>query len=81
MSGAERNLDDITGTVVDASLRLRKNLGPGLLESVYEAVLARDLRRRGLSVERQKPGSFDYDGLRFDDASPLLRVNQSSPMP
>jgi iron complex transport system substrate-binding protein len=68
MSGAERNLDDITGTVVDASLRLYKNLGPGLLESVYEAVLVRGLTRRGLSVERQKPVSFDYDGLRFDDA-------------
>jgi GxxExxY protein len=40
-------------------------LGPGLLESVYEAVLARDLERRGFKVLRQKPVFFEYDGMRF----------------
>ena len=43
-------------------------LGPGLLESVYELVLAKELERRGLKVETQKPVSFEFDGLRFDDA-------------
>ena len=47
-------LDEITGGVVDACLRLHIGLGPGLLESVYETVLARDLERRGLFIERQK---------------------------
>lgn len=60
-----RELDEITGAVVDASLRLHRDLGPGLLESVYEVVLARVLERRGLSVERQKPITFEYDGLIF----------------
>jgi len=62
-----RDLDDVTGAVVDAAMKLHTALGPGLLESVYETVLARDLERRGLRVERQKPVAFDYDGLHFSD--------------
>jgi GxxExxY protein len=62
------SLDDITGVVVDAAISLHKGLGPGLLESVYEVVLTRDLQRRGLQVERQMPVSFVYDGLEFKDA-------------
>ncbi len=59
------DLDDITGAIVDAAVRLHKKMGPGLLESVYEVVLARDLRRRGFMVEQQKPIAFDYDGITF----------------
>ena len=44
------SLDDITGAVVDAALKLHIDLGPGLLETVYEAVLARVLQRRGFNV-------------------------------
>lgn len=62
------SLDDVTGVVVDAAVKLHKALGPGLLESVYELVLARDLHRKGLLVERQKPVSFEFDGMKFDDA-------------
>jgi iron complex transport system substrate-binding protein len=62
-----RDLDDITGEIVDAAFKVHVGLGPGLLESVYEAVLARELERRGLVVERQKPFSFEYDGIRFDE--------------
>jgi GxxExxY protein len=60
-------LDDITGEIVDASIRLHQDLGPGLLESVYEAILSKVLTRRGLTVERQKPICFEYDGISFDD--------------
>jgi iron complex transport system substrate-binding protein len=62
------DIDEITGQVVDAAFKLHMRLGPGLLESVYEIVLARELERRGLKVERQKAVSFEFDGLRFDDA-------------
>jgi iron complex transport system substrate-binding protein len=62
-----RDIDDITGEIVDAAYKIHVGLGPGLLESVYEAVLARELERRGLRVERQKPISFEYDGLKFDE--------------
>jgi GxxExxY protein len=62
-----RELDDITGEIVDAAIKLHQGLGPGLLESVYEAVLARALEKRGLRVERQKPVAFEYDGMRFEE--------------
>jgi GxxExxY protein len=62
-----RDIDEITGEIVDTAYRLHTELGPGLLESVYEAVLARRLEQRGLRVERQKPISFEFDGMRFDE--------------
>ena len=62
-----KELDDITGAVVDAALKIHKELGPGLLESVYEVVLARELDRRGFKVERQKPIRFEYDGMVFEE--------------
>ena len=61
-------LDEITGAIVDSAIRVHKGLGPGLLESVYEAVLARSLARRGFSVERQRPISFEYDEMIFENA-------------
>jgi len=62
-----RELDDVTGSIVDASLRIHRALGPGLLESVYEALLARALEQRGFQVERQKAIRFLYDGMVFDE--------------
>lgn len=63
-----RDINQITGNIVDASYRLHTRLGPGLVESVYEAVLARWLEERGFAVERQKAISFDLDGMRFEQA-------------
>ena len=60
-------INDITAAIVDAALQIHKDLWPGLLESVYEAVLAKKLEARGLRVERQKPLRFEYDGLVFDE--------------
>ncbi len=62
-----KELDDITGAIVDASMKIHMELGPGLLESVYEVVLARALERRGFCVERQKVICFEYDGIVFDE--------------
>lgn len=61
-------LNTVTGNVVDAAIRIHTKLGPGLLESVYETILARDLAARGLHIQRQKPVSFDFEGLWFEDA-------------
>ena len=66
------NIEEISGVVVDAAFHLHKDLGPGLLESVYEAVLARMLEQRGLQVERQKVVAFDFHGMHFDEG---LRVD------
>lgn len=63
-----RELDDITGAIVDEAIRIHRDLGPGLLESVYEALLARALAVRGIPVERQKAIRFQYQGLVFDEA-------------
>jgi GxxExxY protein len=63
----QREIDDVTGEIVDAAVKLHTRLGPGLLESVYEAVLARELERRGLRVQRQAAVAFDFDGMHFDE--------------
>jgi GxxExxY protein len=60
-------LDEITGTIVDTSLGIHRTLGPGLFESVYEAVLARSLSNRGLNVERQVPIRLEVDGMVFEE--------------
>jgi GxxExxY protein len=51
---------------VDAAYHIHRALGPGLLESVYEAVLAHELTKRGLRVVRQAPVSVLYDGLLME---------------
>ena len=59
--------NEIAKEVVDAAFKLHTELGPGLLESVYEALLARELGLRGLIIVRQQPISFEYRGLKFDE--------------
>ena len=61
------NENQIAKEVVDAAVKIHTKLGPGLLESVYEAVLTRELERRGLRVERQVPIPIEYEGLKFDE--------------
>ena len=53
--------------VVDTAIAVHRGIGPGLLETVYEAVLAKELRERGLTVERQIPIPIEYGGFRFDE--------------
>jgi iron complex transport system substrate-binding protein len=60
------DLKGLTGAIVDAAFKLHIGLGPGLLESVYQSILARDLARRGLQVETERIVAFEYDGMRFD---------------
>ena len=56
------------GTViVDCAVKLHQDLGPGLLETVYEVTLAHKLKARGLSVERQVAVAISYDGQQFDE--------------
>jgi GxxExxY protein len=59
--------NDVAKIVVDAAYHIHVELGPGLLESVYETVLAAELAKRGLKVERQKPITFEFRGVRFDE--------------
>lgn len=59
--------NEIAKVIVDAAFKIHTTLGPGLLESVYEVVLARELEKRGLVVERQKPVKIVFDGMIFDE--------------
>lgn len=61
-------IDEISGDVVGEAIRIHRELGPGLLESVYETVLAGSLARRGYVVARQVPIAIKYDGMSFEGA-------------
>lgn len=58
--------NEIGKEVVDAAIEVHRGLGPGLLETVYELVLAKELEDRGLRVERQVPVPIEYKGIRFE---------------
>ena len=59
--------NEIATQVVDAAYHVHKRLGPGLLESVYETVLAYELNKRGLKTVRQRPIPIVYDSLEFEE--------------
>lgn len=59
--------NEIAKVIVDAAYHIHVKLGPGLLESVYESILAYELKKRGLRIVRQYPIPIVYDELRFDE--------------
>ena len=59
--------NEIAKIVVDTAYHIHRRLGPGLLESVYEVILAYALNSRGLKVERQAPVPIIFDGMKFDE--------------
>lgn len=61
------DVEEISAIVVDCAYKLHVEAGPGLLESVYEVVLARMLQDRGLEVKRQVPVPIELMGLKFDE--------------
>ncbi len=60
------NENDIAREMVDASLQLHRQFGPGLFESVYEAILEHELQDQGLSMLSQVPIPVSYKGHDFD---------------
>ncbi len=62
------DIDVISGDVLDLSLRIHRDLRPGLLESVYETGLAGKLGVMGYKVDRQKPVAIEFEKMRFDAA-------------
>lgn len=65
--GVSADVERIASIAVDCGFQIHEGLGPGLLESVYEAVLAQGLARHGLSVERQKPIPIRFHNLIIDE--------------
>ena len=60
--------DPLTGFILSTSIRIHTELGPGMLETVYEQVLAAALARHGVAFARQVPIDIDYDGLKIAGA-------------
>ncbi len=61
------NENEIGKIVVDSAVCLHKELGPGLLESVYEVLLSYELQTRGLELKRQVSIPIEYRGIKFDE--------------
>jgi GxxExxY protein len=59
--------NDIGSVIVDCAVELHRDLGPGLLESVYAVTLARKIERRGLEVHREVVIPIEYEGEQFDE--------------
>ena len=59
--------NDIGTQVLKAAINVHRELGPGLMETVYEVILARELSDLGLKVERQVPVPIIYKGIRFEE--------------
>jgi GxxExxY protein len=60
--------NEIAKQILDAAFLVHSRLGPGLLESVYEVIIAYELKKRGLTAERQKAMPIMYEDIRFDEA-------------
>ncbi|MEN8176467.1 MAG: GxxExxY protein, partial [Pseudomonadota bacterium] len=59
--------NEIGKSVVDAAIQIHREMGPGLLETVYEIILAHQLRQRGFRVERQVAIPVEFQEIRFDE--------------
>ena len=61
------NENEIGNIVVDTAVAIHRELGPGLLETVYEVIMAGELSRKGFRVARQVPVPIEYQGIEFDE--------------
>jgi iron complex transport system substrate-binding protein len=59
-------INDVTGIIIQESIKIHTDLGPGLLESVYEELLAYRLNKRGLIIKRQTPVPLFYEAIKMD---------------
>lgn len=66
-SNARPTENEISKIILDSAFRVHTRTGPGLLETVYEVILAHELRKQGLEVRRQVPIPIHYDELAFDE--------------
>jgi GxxExxY protein len=63
----DRSENEIGSVIVTQAVKLHQALGPGLLETVYEVILMKNLIEAGLAVERQVPVPILYEGIKFDE--------------
>ena len=67
----DSNTERIAKAIVDSAYHVHKNLGPGLLEKVYEVCLCHELTKRGISTLRQIDIPIKYDGIKFNEGLSL----------
>ena len=70
--------NEVAKIIVDAAYKIHTKLGPGLLESVYKAILAYELQKRGLSVEREQRIPIVWENVRFEEGFRADLVVESS---
>ena len=72
------DIEHLITAAMDCGFAIHRAIGPGLLESAYETLMAAALAKRGLRVERQKPISLNFEGIQIDDVYrvDLLVYNQ-----
>ncbi len=58
--------NEITGIIIDSAYKIHKNIGPGLLESVYQVILVYELKQRSLLVEAEVPIHVNYETIKLD---------------
>lgn len=58
--------NDISRIIIDTAMQIHRQLGPGLLESVYAVILAHELRKKGLKVEREVPIPVQWDNITME---------------
>ena len=63
--------DRLSKEIIGAAIEVHRHLGPGLLESAYEACLCKELEIRNVTFERQKPLAVVYKGITFNPLRPL----------
>jgi GxxExxY protein len=63
-----KDIEEVSGDVLNVALQLHRQLGPGLIESVYESILSAKLMEMGYPVARQRAIDIEFEGLRFDAA-------------
>jgi GxxExxY protein len=61
-----RTAEEVSRIVLDAAMKVHSVLGPGLLESAYEACLAQELKNRGVAIQTQVPLPVVYEGLKLE---------------
>ncbi len=60
------SINELTGAIIAAAIEVHRRLGPGLLESAYRACLAYELRKRGMTVDEERPVPVIYDEVKHD---------------
>src|SRR5690348_3889609 len=75
MNTPTANIDELTGKIIGAAMKIHTELGFGFVESVYENSLAHELRKAGYKIEQQVPIKVYYDGIVVGDFKADLVVN------